>query len=249
MSRTRSISLDRSAVHRAKPPVAALSHATPIQPVEEAMDEWAAIDAERAALADVLTRISIEQWDAQSLCDAWKIRDVVAHLIDATQFTVAGLFRVVARHGIGFNTMRASLALERGVQPPKQLLADLRGTVGLRVKPTWARPIDMLFDTTVHAQDIRRPLGLAHSFPADTSISVAERLKQVGFLFGTKKRIAGLRLVASDVAWSNGDGAEVSGPIEALIMMMAGRRSAVADLSGDGVATLTERTSSPGTES
>ncbi len=47
------------------------------------MDEWAAIDAERAALADVLARISVEQWDAQSLCDAWKVRDVVAHLIDA----------------------------------------------------------------------------------------------------------------------------------------------------------------------
>lgn len=205
------------------------------------MDEWAATDAERAALAEALTNISVEQWDTQSLCDAWKVRDVVAHLIDATQFTVAGMFRVVARHGIGFNSMRASLALERGAQPPERLLADLRNTVGVRVKPTWARPIDILFDTAVHAQDIRRPLGLAHVFPADAAIAVAERIKKVGFVFGTKKRIAGLRLVASDVAWSTGDGAEVRGPIEALFMMMAGRRSAVADLTGDGLAILSER--------
>lgn len=205
------------------------------------MNAWTAIDTERAALSEALTVIDIAQWDTQSLCDAWKIRDVVAHLIDATQFTIPGMFRVVARHGIGFNSMRASLALERGAQPPEQLLADLGNTVGVRVKPPWARPIDMLCDTAVHAQDIRRPLGMTHVFPADTAIAVADRIHKIGFLFGTRKRIAGLRLVASDVTWSKGDGAEVTGPIEALFMMMAGRHGAIIDLSGEGIATLARR--------
>lgn len=204
------------------------------------MDEWAAIDAERSALADALAGLSVEQWNAQSLCGAWKMRDVVGHIVDGAQFTIPGLFRVVARHGIGFNSMRASLALEHGKESPEQLLAELRATVGVRTKPPWARPADMLFDVVIHAQDIRRPLGLTHAFPDETMIAVASRVRRVAFIFGMRKRIAGLRLVATDAGWSKGDGAEVTGPIEALIMMMAGRRSAIADLTGAGVATLTE---------
>jgi len=58
---------------------------------------------------------------------------------------------------------------------------------------------------------------------------------------GLKSRIAGLRLTATDTAWTNGDGPEVSGPILSLVMAMTGRAAAVDDLSGDGVATLRAR--------
>ena len=38
--------------------------------------------------------------------------------------------------------------------------------------------------------------------------------------------------------WSHGDGPEVKGPAEALVMTMAGRLVALDDLSGEGTATL-----------
>ena len=48
-------------------------------------------------------------------------------------------------------------------------------------------------------------------------------------------------LLPTDVDWTHGDGPEVSGPGEALIMAAAGRRVALDELTGDGVATLAER--------
>lgn len=206
------------------------------------MDEWATIDAERTALADQLGGITTEQWDVQSLCDAWKVRHVVAHLIDTTQIGVGSFMGGMVRNGFNFNRVIASSALARGAAAPEQLLADFRGIVGNRGKPPMAKPADVLFDTVAHGQDIRRPLGITYTVPTDTAVAIAERVKGVGFPLGTKKRIAGLQLVATDAPWSTGSGPEVRGPIEALVMVMAGRGAALADLSGDGLDTLTART-------
>ena len=205
------------------------------------MDEWAAIDAERSALADQLAGLTPEQWNAQSLCDAWQVRNVVAHLIEATEVKVGSFLGAMVRNGFNFNRVMASSALARGAQPTDQLLADFRAIVGNRGKPPMAKPIDVLFDTVVHGQDIRRPLGIAYAIPAETTITLADRAKGLGFPFGTKKRIAGLHLEATDAPWSTGSGPEVSGPIEALVMVMAGRDTALSDLAGDGLGTLTAR--------
>ena len=46
---------------------------------------------------------------------------------------------------------------------------------------------------------------------------------------------SGLRLVATDLDWSTGDGPEVRGTGEALIMGIAGRRTPLDDLDGPGL--------------
>jgi hypothetical protein len=51
----------------------------------------------------------------------------------------------------------------------------------------------------------------------------------------------GVRLVATDVDWSHGNGQEVRGTGEALLMVMAGRPDALADLDGSGVVRLAAR--------
>ena len=55
------------------------------------------------------------------------------------------------------------------------------------------------------------------------------------------RRIAGLRLQATDAEWAHGDGPEVSGPLLSLILAMTGRKAVHPDLSGDGVAELGRR--------
>jgi hypothetical protein len=60
-------------------------------------------------------------------------------------------------------------------------------------------------------------------------------------LIGSKTRIAGLTLRATDTQWSTGGGPEVSGPVLSLALAMTGRSAALADLSGDGLATLQAR--------
>lgn len=44
---------------------------------------WAAVHAERAALADDLTDLDGDQWAQPSLCGRWVVEEVVAHLTAA----------------------------------------------------------------------------------------------------------------------------------------------------------------------
>jgi hypothetical protein len=67
------------------------------------------------------------------------------------------------------------------------------------------------------------------------------RAGRTNLLIGAKKRIAGLRLAATDCTWSTGTGQEVAGPLLSLIMAMSGRRQACRDLVGDGLPTLADR--------
>jgi hypothetical protein len=61
------------------------------------------------------------------------------------------------------------------------------------------------------------------------------------FNAGSKKRIAGLRLEATDTDWSTGSGPLVRGPLEALVVVMTGRKVALTDIEGDGVPILAAR--------
>ena len=75
--------------------------------------QWHAVDAERSALADTLDEITSEQWDVQSLCDQWKVRDVVAHLVDSVALTGSDLVRSrgeVSTSSIGSGPRRRSRA-------------------------------------------------------------------------------------------------------------------------------------------
>jgi uncharacterized protein (TIGR03083 family) len=99
----------------------------------------------------------------------------------------------------------------------------------------------MLGETIIHSEDIRRPLGIKHDYPADALIQVADFFKTSNLIIGTKRRIDGLTLRATDATWSHGTGPEVSGPMLSLVMAMTGRKPALEDLSGEGVATLRDR--------
>jgi hypothetical protein len=58
---------------------------------------------------------------------------------------------------------------------------------------------------------------------------------------GSKRRIEGVALRATDTDWSTGDGPEAAGPMLSLLLVIAGREAGLADLEGDGVATLASR--------
>lgn len=61
---------------------------------------------ERRDLADFLTALTPEQWDAPTLCTRWRVRDVVAHVYSYEEL---GLARVAARMVRSrFNTDRAN---------------------------------------------------------------------------------------------------------------------------------------------
>lgn len=201
---------------------------------------WAVVHAERAALADDLAGISDEQWDTASLCPEWTVRDTLAHMISAAKLTPPKFFGGMIASGFRFESLQAKgIAANRGANPA-ECLASFKGVIPSTKHPpgpgdTW------LGEVLVHSQDIRRPLGIAHDYPLDSMVQVAEFYKGSNLLIGSKKRIAGLRLQASDADWSTGDGPDVSGPVGSLVLAMTGRSAAIADLTGEGVATLIAR--------
>ena len=99
----------------------------------------------------------------------------------------------------------------------------------------------MLGESIVHGEDIRRPLGIHHDYPIETVTQVAEYYQGSDLPVLTKKRIDGLRLVATDGPFATGSGLLVSGTTLALTMAMAGRTTYCDELHGDGVATLRDR--------
>jgi uncharacterized protein (TIGR03083 family) len=204
------------------------------------VDTWAKYDAERAALLEDLAGLESSQWDVQTLCSKWQVRHVVAHLVYGSDVNSAFIIGLV-KNGMNFNRYMASQAQAMGAASPDVLLAGLKESIGKHSTPPMAKPVNMLSDTVCHSADIRRPLRIQRSLPDDTLVEVANSLKGIGFPLATKKRIAGLRLVANDVEWSCGTGPEVKGPMESLILAMAGRPAGLEDLTGDGMTLLHSR--------
>jgi uncharacterized protein (TIGR03083 family) len=205
------------------------------------MDTWQAIDEERSALADDLAALDQNQWDAQSLCSEWKVRHVVGHLIGGSDVKTGPFLVGMLKSGMNFNRCMAREGLTLGAAAPNELVTQFRKTVGTRRTPPGANPEIMLTDLVCHSVDIRRPTGITRSVPEATLLTVANQVKGIGFPLQVKKRIAGLRLSATDSDWSAGDGPSVEGPLASLIIVMAGRTAPLADLSGEGTPTLQAR--------
>ena len=197
-------------------------------------------EAERTDFAAFLATLAPEQWEAPTLCAKWRVRDVVAHVISydglgpvelATRFVSGGLTpdRV--------NTAEAAKARNASAQ---ELLARLRANLRPSGLLTLFGGRLGLVDGLVHHQDIRRPLGLPREVPADRLRAALAFMPFHPILLGAW-RVRGVRLVATDLDWAWGKGPEVRGAGEALLMAMAGRPTALEELSGPGAAKLSAR--------
>jgi uncharacterized protein (TIGR03083 family) len=201
---------------------------------------WPTIHTERAALAADLEPLSAERWDTPSLCEGWTVRDVVAHMTGTARISAGAFVTKFVSSGFSLTKLQEKdIAALRGTSPD-ETLANFKAEVNSSKHPPG--PIDTwLGETLVHGEDIRRPLGIKRDYSVDAAVEVANFYKGSNLVIGAKKRVEGVRLQATDADWSHGDGPEVAGPIVALVMAMAGRKEALADLSGEGVQKLSAR--------
>jgi uncharacterized protein (TIGR03083 family) len=203
-------------------------------------DIWPVIHAERKDLATDLQALDDEQWQAASLCSRWTVRDVAAHMTATVKITPPAFFAKLAMSGFNFGRLQdKDIAAEKGASKA-DTLARFEAVVNSEKHPPG--PIDSwLGEAILHAEDIRRPLAIQHEYPKDAVVRLADFYKGSNLLIGSKKRIDGLALRATDADWSHGSGPDVSGPMLSLVMAMTGRKAALDDLAGDGVATLRTR--------
>lgn len=201
---------------------------------------WPIIHAERQALVADVEPLSEQQWTTQSLAADWSVRDVLAHMTATAKMTPPRFFGKFVGSGFRFNAMSAKdVAAERG-SSGADALGRFRQELAATTHPPG--PIDaMVGEMVVHGEDIRRPLGIPHTYADEALVTAADFYRKSNLLIGAKRRAEGLKLRATDLDWSAGTGPEVTGPLASIILAITGRRAGLADLSGDGLATLTAR--------
>ena len=97
-----------------------------------------------------------------------------------------------------------------------------------------------LGELIVHQQDARRPFGAERVIATDRLVWALDycltrkRGGYFGIGGGSYKRARDLRLVATDIGWTGGEGPEVRGAGEAILMAINGR-DVGNDLAGPGV--------------
>ncbi|MCI2424103.1 maleylpyruvate isomerase family mycothiol-dependent enzyme [Saccharopolyspora sp. K220] len=204
---------------------------------------WSAAHTERAALADDLADLNEAQWAQRSLCGRWVVEEVVAHLTAAASTGALRWFASVLGAQFNFDLHNdRRLAEYRGATPAETLkrFQEVITSTTSAPGPTAA----WLGEVVVHAQDIRRPLGLVRTPSVEAVTAVARFYAQRDFTVASRSTIKGLRLEATDGPFSTGAGPLVSGTTLALTMAMAGRRAYCDDLTGPGVPTVRDRCTS-----
>ena len=200
---------------------------------------------ELAAIGEFLAGLSDSQWDHPSLCEGWRVRDVISHMCigytTPTGTMVAKLAR--RRFNVPLASKEESIAFGSAHTPAEILTVfdrihrdNVRKGISRLIKPR-----EGLVDHIVHHQDIRRPLGLPRPMPSDRLLAALDVAPGLGGFVGARKRAAGLRLVASDLDWAHGDGPEVVGTGEAVLLAICGRPVVLDELSGAGVDRLRTR--------
>ena len=199
---------------------------------------WRHIDEQRESLADLVASFTTEQWTTPSLCDGWQVGDVAAHLTLA-QMGLGTAFVEVLRARGSFNKMIRDTALRAAGDEPAVYADRLRAMVGSRRKAPGVTHLEPLTDALVHGQDMAVPLGIDRPVPVDAAAVCAQRCYDMGFPFGARKRLRGLRLVATDTDWSVGEGSVVEGRVRALLLLVTGRtKAALPHLVGSRLALL-----------
>jgi uncharacterized protein (TIGR03083 family) len=201
---------------------------------------WRAVDTQRLAICDLLDQLSDDEWRTASLCDGWTVRDVAAHLTlqqIGPADVPAILFRWPGVLSLSMNRMIQEMARRQAALPTATLIARNRAMAGVHRHNFGITNLETLIDILVHSQDIAVPLGRPVAMDQAAAAVAASRVWSRGWPFYPRRRFAGLRLVATNTDWAVGEGSEVRGPIEALLLLVTGRGvAAQSRLTGAGVA-------------
>lgn len=205
------------------------------------------IAVERHHVADLVDSLDPGQLGTPSLCAGWTVQQVAAHLIAPFAAPRRWLLPIMLRHGFRVHAGNAALARRIARRPAAEIARSLRDNADNPFRPPLIGYYGQLSDLQIHAQDIRRPLGLAADLRPDAMRAT------LGFLTGGRAlgfvprgRTAGLRFEATDLAWAAGSGAVVRGPGEALLLALTGRPVALPELDGDGLPVLRRRLGASG---
>ncbi|GAB3074935.1 maleylpyruvate isomerase family mycothiol-dependent enzyme [Pedococcus soli] len=204
----------------------------------EVEERWAVVEAERRSLAELLADLTPQQWETQSPCSEWRVRDVAAHVaMTPSGFSVAALALGMAKARGDVWAFGRDLAREHAKRPTTEIVAELDRDAAARTMPFVTTERNVLLDVLVHGQDIAVPLGIERTMPVPAAVAGFDRVWRMGWPFHARRRLRGFRLVATDGPVDVGEGIPIEGRVQDLLLLVTGRTAAaVPRLGGPGAA-------------
>jgi uncharacterized protein (TIGR03083 family) len=182
------------------------------------------IAAERRALADVLSGLSVGQWQGPSLCAGWTVAHVVAHLTMPFRISEQEFMLGLQRAGGRFTELSDEIANRDSQIPQAQLVAVLRDNAENPWSPPGGGLSGALSHDVIHGLDITWPLSIEYPIGDQAMAAVLDSVTSPGdrSLFGVP--LDGIELSATDLAWSAGTGDQLAGRSRDLLLLLAGRK-------------------------
>ena len=183
------------------------------------------VAAQFLGLADFLDRATAAQWNTASLCEGWRVREVIAHMTMAVRYSDEAFMVELAHCEFDFPRLSNLIATRDGELPTTELVANLRSETMLHWSPPAGGYHGALNHVVIHGLDVAVPLNKPR--PASdkaTTIVLDDLVSGVHKHFGTD--IADRRLEATDLDWSSGSGAILRAEAGDLALMICGRTSA-----------------------
>jgi uncharacterized protein (TIGR03083 family) len=178
--------------------------------------------AQRTGLVQVLDGLAERDWDQPSLCEGWRIREVVAHITMPYRYSVAAILLAMVRARGKFDVAADRLARRDATdQPPAALLECLRRNVEHRWKPPGGGQLGALSHDVIHGLDITEALALPTVSPPQRFVEVLNSPKLMGAF---KVDLSPYRLVATDSDYTHGQGWLLRLPAKDLLLIVTGRR-------------------------
>jgi uncharacterized protein (TIGR03083 family) len=196
------------------------------------MDIRTMIAAQRRELAELLAGLPAGDWDAPTLCEGWRVREVVAHMtLPFRTSTPRFVLEMVKARG-DFNRMADTTARRAAAaMSTDDLAASMRDNAETPWKPPGGGFVGALSHEVIHGLDITVALGVDRPVPTDRMRLVLDGInaRSVGF-FGVD--LAGVRLVADDLDWTYGNGEVLGGSAQDLLLVLCGRKLPAGRLTG-----------------
>jgi uncharacterized protein (TIGR03083 family) len=184
------------------------------------------------ALADSLSTAPDAAWNTESLCDGWRVREVVAHMTMPARYSDDEFIAELERCAYDFSRLSNEIAARDAHVPAAQLVADLRSDGLHHWTPPGGGYYGALNHVVIHSLDITVPLGQARLAPDETIRVILDDLTQGGVHEHFGIDMEGRTLEASDMAWKYGSGLVLRGAAEDLALALCGRRVPSGRLNG-----------------
>ncbi|WP_132992675.1 maleylpyruvate isomerase family mycothiol-dependent enzyme [Gordonia zhaorongruii] len=177
---------------------------------------------QRLQFADVLSDLDDSQWDAPTLCAGWCVRDVAAHVISYLNRSVPELLTGLVQSGGSLSRLNDTGIRDVRNAGPEDLCYLMRKGATPRGVGVGFGGRVALVECVIHQLDVCRPLGILAPIPAErlrTSLDFARLSPVIRGGWHTR----GTRLVATDLDWATGYGAQHHDTAENLLLEMSGR--------------------------